>query len=156
MLAVVRLDKINCFSELSDYKQGDLTSELGAHTHTHTHTHTHSNLKTRARILQFLKNFRASNNSHSSQLILLHPRATRSYTRLEKPKYLVAVLTSFHYIPEDHHILELPPAMIKITESAVIFTKLKNPQQLVNFLTNFTIFLVHIVILICPKQCSHK
>jgi len=40
MLACVGLDKINCFSELSDYKQGDLTSELGVYTHTHTHIYT--------------------------------------------------------------------------------------------------------------------
>ena len=129
MLAVVRLDKINCFSELSDYKQGDLTSELGVYTHTHIHT--------RARVLQFLENSRASNNSHRSPLTHVHPRESRSYTWLKKPKYFVAVFTSFHYIPEVQHSLELPPAMIKTTNSDVIFTKLKNPQQLVNFFNNF-------------------
>jgi len=35
MLAGVRLHKINCFSDLPDYKQGVPTSELGVHTHTH-------------------------------------------------------------------------------------------------------------------------
>jgi len=68
MLADVRLHKINCFSDLPDYKQGDLTSELGVHTHTHTRAHTH--------VLQFLETSRARNDSHPSPLILIHARAT--------------------------------------------------------------------------------
>jgi len=71
-MADVRLNKISCFSDIPDYKQGDLTSTLVVDTHTHIHKYTI--------ILQFLDVFRAGDDSYPSSLILIYPRATRSYT----------------------------------------------------------------------------
>jgi hypothetical protein len=49
----------------------------------------------------------------TSALIPIHPTVTISYTKLHKPQYFVTVFPSFHYIPEGHRNLKMPPAMFK-------------------------------------------
>jgi hypothetical protein len=49
----------------------------------------------------------------TSALILIHPTVTLSYTKLKKPQYFVTVFTSYHYIPEGHRNLKMPPAMFR-------------------------------------------
>ena len=66
------------------------------------HTNTH--------ILKFLELSRNSNVSDPSPVILIQPRAPKTYARLKKPQYLVL---AFQYIPVGHRILELPASMLK-------------------------------------------
>ena len=149
MLADVRLGRINSISDLSDYKQGDLNSEL-AYILTHTQTHTHDPYK---HILQFQDVSRDRNVSHPTPLILIHPRGIRRYTRSKQPQDHVTV---FPLYSSSSTYSRTASSDARNLRSAVSFAKLKKTQGFSLPLLRSTTVLKFPILSIWLEQCSQK